>query len=92
MSVTGTQTRDDGLRMAEWHSHYDSGRHSLLITGYFVSERETRRHNFKVVQRYNIYDRRSNTLGEIPEIPQILSDKMLQAFSNSLTIQMMKIR
>jgi len=89
-NVLGVEISDDELHIKEWRSHYDDRKRALIITSFCISERQTKRHAYRVVSKHSVYEKRGNTLAQIPEPPEELSKKMLDTYKAGMGIRIME--
>jgi hypothetical protein len=67
---------EDGLTRQAWRFYYYNGR--LLFSGYTLTNRPTKRHNFRLVASYSHLDNRHYathlTLDEVPKPADVLAE------------------
>ncbi len=62
------RTSEDGLTLETWRFYFDDSKCRLVFTGYTKEQKATKRHGFKVVQRWGALDKRTNTM-TLDEVP-----------------------
>ena len=85
--VKGFLYSDNGLNMWEWDSHYSERYNKLVVTSYYKHTKQTKRHKWKVEERYSVFDKRRNTLGmdRLPVVFEVGAE-MVRKFRESVGI------
>lgn len=81
------EREEDGkLKAQVWHFAFDDD-FQLHLSRYFVLERATRRHGYKVITRYSVSDYRNDTIN-LPEIPlpQDVAEEAIYNFTKRIKV------
>lgn len=83
--VKGFLSSDDGLTRWQWDSHYSERYNKLIVTSYYKLTKQTKRHKWRVEERFSCYDKRKNTLGILPVVFEV-GEEMVRKFRDSIGI------
>lgn len=86
MRVSVEITSSDGMSEHEFIFWLDERDRTFKLDLYYYKEKETRRHCFKVIKKWNRLDQRSNNTKK-PEVTDFIRQKAREAFCNSLKFE-----